>query len=183
MDLAQVCAVLDALEKADVPYWVGGGWGVDILAGRQTREHRDLDISIEASAEQRALDALDALGFVVETDWRPSRVEVAAPGAQWVDVHPVEFDDQGNGRQHDLDGGWFDYPAAAFTSAVIAGRRIPCLTVAQQVVFHSFYPPRQVDLHDLALLRTLDQATPADQEVAGCSPCSSSTITKSCAGE
>lgn len=167
MDFAAVLAVLTELDTAGVRHWVGGGWGVDVLVGRQTRDHRDLDLNIDAADEQRALAALGRLGFVVETDQRPARVELAAPGALWVDLHPVEFDEHGNGRQHDLDGGWFEYPVGVFTSAVIDGHRIPCLTVAKQLAFHSFYPPRPIDLHDIALLRTLDDA-PADQGGTWC---------------
>jgi hypothetical protein len=44
MDAADVIAVLDALDEAAVRHWVGGGWGVAALAGRQTRSHRDLDL-------------------------------------------------------------------------------------------------------------------------------------------
>ncbi len=155
MDLAAVLSVSHALDAADVRYWVGGGWGVDILAGRQTREHRDLDISIDHTTQAATVAALTALGYTLETDQFPSRAEFVAPGVGWVDVHPVELDGHGGGRQHDLTGGWFEYPAGCFTSAVIDGHTIPCLTAAQQLVFHTFYEPRPVDLHDIALLRDL----------------------------
>jgi aminoglycoside-2''-adenylyltransferase len=155
MDLAAVVAVLDALEAAKVRHWVGGGWGVDVLAGRQTRDHRDLDISIDHTAQARTVTALGDLGYTLETDQFPSRAEFARPGVGWVDVHPVELDENGGGRQHDLVGGWFDYPPGCFTTAVIDGRDVPCLTVEQQLVFHSFYEPRPVDVHDIALLNGL----------------------------
>lgn len=44
-DLAFVIALL---ENADITYWVDGGWGVDLLAGKQTREHRDIDINFDS---------------------------------------------------------------------------------------------------------------------------------------
>jgi Aminoglycoside-2''-adenylyltransferase len=108
-----VIRVLDALDEAGVRHWVGGGWGVDALAGRQTRAHRDLDLNIDAADLDRGLAALGLLGYVPETDWLPSRVELRAPGDRWVDVHPVAFDSGGHGRQHDMDGGYFEYPAAS----------------------------------------------------------------------
>ena len=37
VDAADVIGVLDALDEAGVRSWVGGGWGVAALAGRQTR--------------------------------------------------------------------------------------------------------------------------------------------------
>jgi lincosamide nucleotidyltransferase A/C/D/E len=43
---SQVLALLDLVEAAGVQAWVAGGWGVDALAGRQTRRHYDLDLLI-----------------------------------------------------------------------------------------------------------------------------------------
>jgi len=155
MDIEAVLSVLHALDTADARYWVGGGWGVDVLVGRRTRDHRDLDISIDHTAHDRTVAALTGLGYTLETDQFPSRGEFACPGIGWVDVHPVELDADGGGRQHDLVGGWFEYPPGCFTTAVIDGHEIPCLTAAQQLTFHSFYEPRPVDLHDIALLTEL----------------------------
>jgi hypothetical protein len=86
VDAEDVIQVLDALDAAGVRHWVGGGWGVAALAGRQTRQHRDLDLNIDAADLGRCLAALGGLGYVAETDWLPSRIEVAAPGDRWVDV-------------------------------------------------------------------------------------------------
>jgi lincosamide nucleotidyltransferase A/C/D/E len=44
-------AVLDVLEALGIKYWVEGGWGVDILTGRQNREHRDIDIDFDGRQE------------------------------------------------------------------------------------------------------------------------------------
>src|SRR3954462_9576165 len=107
MSAAEVLRVLAVLERA----WVAGGWGVDALVGEQTREHRDLDLAIDADGEADALATLAGLGYVIETDWRPARVELAAPGSRWVDLHPVRFGADGHGRQAELDGGCFEYPS------------------------------------------------------------------------
>jgi lincosamide nucleotidyltransferase A/C/D/E len=155
MDAAEVLAVLDALAGAGCRAWVAGGWGVDALVGRQTRPHRDLDLAVDAGGEASALEALIRRGYVIETDWRPVRVEAAAPGNRWVDLHPVVFDEAGDGVQSGLDGGTFFYPAACFVTGTIAGRRVGCLSVEQQLAFHSGYERRDVDVADLALLRAL----------------------------
>jgi lincosamide nucleotidyltransferase A/C/D/E len=151
-----VIQVLDALDEAGVRHWVGGGWGVAALAGRQTRAHRDLDLNIDADDLHRGLAALGRLGYVPETDWLPSRVELRAPGDRWVDVHPVAFDSGGHGRQHDMDGGYFEYPRGVFVSGLIAGRVVGCLSAPQQRHFHTGYEPRPQDVHDLAQLDQLD---------------------------
>lgn len=75
--------VLDRLDEDGVPLCVAGGWGVDALA---------------------AVDTLAGLGYVPETDWLPVRLEVAAAGRGWVDLHPVEVAADGHGVQRGPDG-------------------------------------------------------------------------------
>ena len=157
MKAADVIAVLDALEQAGIRHWAGGGWGIVALTGHQTRDHRDLDLAVDADDLAAGLRVLDGLGYAVETDWLPVRVELAAPGARWVDLHPVTFGSGGHGRQPDLDGGHFCYPPGAFTAGTIAGRPVPCLSAAQQRRFRTGYPLRPQDHHDLAELDRLDQ--------------------------
>jgi hypothetical protein len=54
---SDVLAVRDVLSRAGCRTWVGGGWGVDALAGRQTRPHRDLDLAVDADHELAAIEA------------------------------------------------------------------------------------------------------------------------------
>lgn len=155
MTATEVHAVLDGLAAAGCRAWIGGGWGVDALVGVQSRPHRDLDLSIPAEMEAVALEVLGGLGYRIETDWRPVRVEVVAADRGRVDLHPLTFDQGGNGHQAGLDGASFTYPADCFTTGTIGGRKVGCLSVAQQILFHSGYEPRDVDLADLALLHRL----------------------------
>ncbi|MFD7713423.1 nucleotidyltransferase domain-containing protein [Streptomyces sp. NPDC059786] len=161
MDIADLFDVLDALRSANVPCWVAGGWGVDVLVGRRTRAHRDVDLALDAATEAAAIEALAALDYRIETDQRPARAELAAPGRRWVDLHPVAFDALGVGRQADLQDGYFLYPQGAFTVGRIRGRTVPCLSVAQQLAFRRGYALRDVDHHDIALLRGLDGTSAA----------------------
>ncbi|MBG0851449.1 hypothetical protein I2W78_06210 [Streptomyces spinoverrucosus] len=155
MNIADLFDLLDILESADAPHWVAGGWGVDVLVGRQTRAHRDVDLALDAASEAATVDALEAFGYRVETEQRPTRVELAAPGQRWVDLHPVVFDAEGVGRQADLDGDFFLYPHGAFAVGTLQGRVIPCLSVSKQLAFRSGYTLRDVDRHDIALLENL----------------------------
>jgi lincosamide nucleotidyltransferase A/C/D/E len=155
MDLGEVLAVLAYLIEAGCSVWVAGGWGVDALVGRQTRLHRDLDLALDAHNQTVALHTLERRGYRVATDWRPVRVELIADGRGWVDVHPVVFDAAGHGRQADLGGGHFDYPPEAFDKGALGGVCVPCLSREQQLLFHTGYEPRPVDLLDLALLEGL----------------------------
>ncbi|MET8090042.1 aminoglycoside adenylyltransferase [Micromonospora sp. NPDC005220] len=174
MNADEVHAVLDALAVAGCEAWISGGWGVDALVGRQTRPHRDLDLAIAAEHESAALQALSRLGYVVETDWRPVRVEVVADGRGRVDLHPLRFDQAGHGHQAGLDGSSFRWPKECFTTGTIAGRPVTCISVDQQLLFHSGYEPRDVDRADLASLRKLVPASaPAGDIVRQCPPPSS----------
>jgi lincosamide nucleotidyltransferase A/C/D/E len=155
MPAAIVLEVLEALSINGCEAWVLGGWGVDALVGRETRPHRDLDLAIDADKEAVAMTALAGLGFVVETDWRPVRVELRAPSSRFVDLHPVAFDRDGNGRQAGLNGGFYEYPRGCFTTGHVAGLPVACATVALQLTSHAGYEPRDIDRHDLDLLRNL----------------------------
>ena len=150
-----MCDVLDALDRAGVRHWVAGGWGVDALVGAQTRAHRDLDLAVDAADHDACMEALSRLGYLIETDWLPVRVEVAATGDRWVDVHPVGFDAQGVGLQGDSTGTHFRYPPTAFVTRLLGGRAVPCLSADQQLLFHSGYELRPQDEHDLRQLSTL----------------------------
>lgn len=151
----EVVEVLDALEGTGVSHWVGGGWGVDVLVGRETRPHRDLDLAVDTDDYGACMAALTGLGYTVETDWLPVRVELAASGDRWVDVHPLRFDAEGRGIQGDPAGTHFLYPHTAFAAGRLGGRSVPCLSADQQQLFHSGYELRPQDEHDLQLLATL----------------------------
>jgi lincosamide nucleotidyltransferase A/C/D/E len=151
----QVAVVLDALDHEGVRYWVAGGWGVALLTGRQTRAHRDLDLVVDSEDFARCREVLDRLGYVVESDWWPVRVELKGPQASWVDLHPLPFDDEGHARLVLLDGSAVDYPPDAFTTGVLNGRVTPCLSVEQQRVVHRGYELQSDDRHDLAQLDRL----------------------------
>jgi len=148
--------VLETLAQAEVPAWVVGGWGVDALAGRVTREHRDLDLAVRADDLERAVAAVEGLGYTVETDWLPVRVELGGGPGGWVDLHPLAFDAAGNGVLTGLDGATFHYPAGDFTQGVIGGRLVQCISPRLQRRFHQGYEPRARDLHDLRVLEALE---------------------------
>jgi len=155
MSLEHLLEVLAAVERVGCRYWLEGGWGIDVLVGRQTRPHRDVDIDVDGAFEDEVLTALGDLGYAVETDWRPNRVELAAPGRGWVDVHPLILDDMGNARQVALGGGWHEFPRSFFTVGHLNGVVVPCFTVEAQRFFHRGYELRDVDRHDLAELDRL----------------------------
>ena len=154
--VAQVVLVCAGLADAGVRFWLVGGWGVDALAATQTRPHRDLDLLVDARDEATTVDVLAELGYTVETDWRPIRVELVRPGWGWVDVHPVVFDAAGDGVQAGPAGTEYRYPPSIFTVGRVGGIVVGCVSLAAQRTAHQGYALRAQDVHDLAVLDGLD---------------------------
>ena len=48
-----------------VPWWIAGGWAIDLFLGRQTREHEDIDVQI-LRRDQQAVRALFGVWDVQE---------------------------------------------------------------------------------------------------------------------
>lgn len=158
---ADVRELLDVLAGVGVEPWIDGGWGVDALLGRQTREHRDVDVVIEDRDEPAMRQTLTHQGFT----------EVPMPYS--TAVHSVwQHED---GREVDLhvvemtgDGGVFGdegvYPAAGFRGrGVIDGRPVRCITAEIQMEFHRGYELRAHDYQDMWLLHTeLNVALPPE---------------------
>jgi lincosamide nucleotidyltransferase A/C/D/E len=68
MKADDVLSVLAILRSAGTDIWVGGGWGIDALLGRQTRQHRDLDLMHRESQEPAVVAALAEAGFAETLD-------------------------------------------------------------------------------------------------------------------
>lgn len=60
--------IINLLEDSNIKYWIDGGWGVDILAGKQTRNHRDIDVDFDAQHTEELLKILLKYGYEVDTD-------------------------------------------------------------------------------------------------------------------
>jgi lincosamide nucleotidyltransferase A/C/D/E len=56
MDAAALLEVIDCLEGQGVDVWLDGGWGVDALLERETREHDDLDLVAELRDSDRIIE-------------------------------------------------------------------------------------------------------------------------------
>ena len=63
MHALDVVELLGWLDEHGIDVWLNGGWGVDALLGRQTREHADLDITISAADRAAYTAATEAAGF------------------------------------------------------------------------------------------------------------------------
>jgi hypothetical protein len=70
------------LSALQAPWWVAGGWALDLFVGRQSRAHKDLDIGILRRDALEVLSALSCWEFFEAKDGLLSRLrEGDTPGA------------------------------------------------------------------------------------------------------
>jgi len=152
----EVVRVVDVLETQGLHVWLDGGWGVDALVGRQTRRHEDLDIAILLSEADAVITALTGLGYRVHDDAMPTRLDLRDDQDHRVDLHPLTFDEHGNGLQQLPDGRFGTYTAEGLTgSGSVGNRPVRCLSRDLQLRFHAGYDLDDDDLRDIELLRHL----------------------------
>lgn len=147
-----VLAVVDVLEERAILVSVAGGWAIDALVGRVTREHGDLDLAIDTTLVDRAIGVLGRIGLRVDLDERPARLTLG-DGRRAIDLHPVAWGSDGTGIQDGFAGERFTYPPGSTDAAGrIGGRTVRCLTPELLIAFHLGYEPRPIDRQDMAAL-------------------------------
>jgi lincosamide nucleotidyltransferase A/C/D/E len=154
MDAGGVVKVVELLERHGIDVWIDGGWGVDALFGRQTREHDDLDLVAELRDSERIIEFLRGLGYELVAGGAPKSFVLVDDAGRQVDVHPVTFDADGGGV-YQMDGGrtWV-YPAEGFSGrGRVGGRAVRCLSPEVQVLVHAGYELGEKDYRELFLLR------------------------------
>lgn len=159
--------VIELFENTGITYWLDGGWGVDILAGKQTRIHRDIDINFDAQHTEKLLNVLLNLGYKIDTDWKPVRIELYSDELGYLDIHPFVLSEDGTSKQADLEGGWYEFEKDYFGSAFFEGKTIPCISLKGQRVFHSGY-----ELRDKDLLASLSNVVVYYDGISVCEPVS-----------
>ena len=161
---SDVLDVLDALSAEGVPAWVAGGWGIDALLGEQTRTHHDLDVVLELrdGVQAAVVRALAGHGYQLITEERfdhlpmPVRWVMNDGGGRTVDLLPVSF----------TDSVFSGDETSVFSSGLIAGRVVPCLSVPVQLQLHAGYGLDESARRDVTLLheRFAGSSRPAPPE-------------------
>jgi lincosamide nucleotidyltransferase A/C/D/E len=142
------------LESVGVPVWIDGGWAVDALLGMQTRPHADLDIALETRLLSALRSALGTRGFasLPRDDERAWNFVLGTRAGVQVDVHAFTFDENGDGVYGPPENG--DYYCADALSGIgtIDGRPVRCISPQWLVRFHTGYPLKEKDFHDVKAL-------------------------------
>lgn len=154
MDAQSLVEVVERLEQDGIDVWLDGGWGVDALLERETREHDDLDLVAELRHSDRIIAVLEDLGYELVDGAPPVSFVLVDRRGRQVDVHPVTFDAEGGGVYELRQGGQWVYPAQGFTGkGTVAARPVRCLTPEVQVLVHAGYELTDKDYRELHLLR------------------------------
>jgi hypothetical protein len=59
--------LLKVMHGFDAPWWIAGGWALDLWMGRETRTHQDVDVAILRGDQQKLYEALSAWGLYYAT--------------------------------------------------------------------------------------------------------------------
>lgn len=149
--------IINLLKDSNIKYWIDGGWGVDILAGKQTRNHRDIDVDFDAQHTEELLKILLKYGYEVDTDWKPVRIELYSEKYGYLDIHPFILNEDGTSKQADLEGGFYEFEKDFFSNAIFEGKTIPCISLKGQKIFHSGYELRDKDKQDISVLEGISK--------------------------
>ncbi len=169
---SELLRVLAALSVEGLPHWVAGGWGLDILAGAQTRRHGDLDLLIDRfdAVLPDVARVLEGIGYRRLSDlggiaWFPRaavfedeahhHIEVVGVDRAVLDAGRRLFGppEEGTPPGDDLA----EVPAALVTKATYRSIHVPCLSVAAQRFFHTGYRRRPQDLHATTVLEMIER--------------------------
>lgn len=155
MAVEDAADLLAGLDDHGVDVCVGGGWAVDALLQEQTRDHADLDLWLPAAHLERLFVALAERGIDRILPWpgdRPWNFVLHDGGHLEVDLHLYELRPDGSVHYGSAVDG-FTFPAEALDGrGVIAGTAVRCEDPRWAVRWHTGYPPRAADRHDVPLL-------------------------------
>jgi lincosamide nucleotidyltransferase A/C/D/E len=154
MKAQDVVEIVQLLERNDIGVWLDGGWGVDALLEEQTRPHKDLDLVVALSDVPRMRALLAERGFRLIEGGPPMSLVLADEKGRHIDVHPVTWDEQGNGIYRMQNGQDCVYPASGFAgSGSVLGQRVRCLTAETQMFLcHTGYELSEKDCREMGAL-------------------------------
>lgn len=161
--IAVISEIGRALDAAEIGWWLFGGWGLDALVGRITRDHGDIEVWVEMAKATPARRALEAYGFAALGTQPPEESqEFERQGMGLSTAFFVRGDD---GWAHP-EGRWSDwrFPPGSFGTATgkLGGQVVPVMSASGMLAMKTQYaglrngkPLREKDRLDLPTLRAL----------------------------
>jgi lincosamide nucleotidyltransferase A/C/D/E len=142
-----------------------GGWGIDALLGRQTREHKDLDILLLRDDIVRGNELLEKAGYQLKELWSENcqvidkqgiTIDTAyvlhnAEGFE-IDVHAFHFiEDQVIPDWDDTEG--FQITKASLDyNGSIADVQVRCISAQLQFLFQTGYAMLDYQVQDMRMV-------------------------------
>ena len=148
MTTQDVVEIYLLLAARGIDLWIDGGFCVDALVGRATREHSDLDIAVERQDADELCAVLANEGFakLAREDSSPWSF-VLSDGRRNVDVHVFAYDESG---KH-IYG--IEYPFGSLTgTGELDGVKISCVAPEWMFRFKTAYAPTAKDIADVTAL-------------------------------
>ena len=153
MTAADVLEIVTVIEQAGIDVWLDGGWAIDALVRKHTRQHEDLDVVVALNKVETIKQVLGERGFKVTEDELPTRLAMRNTKGHNVDFHTVTFDKGGGGIQKLQDGRSYRYPPEGFAGiGEVGGQKVKCITAEVQAECHYGYQPDDKDRHDMQVL-------------------------------
>jgi lincosamide nucleotidyltransferase A/C/D/E len=153
VEASEVVTIVRGLVGVDL--CLSGGWAVDALLGRQTRDHSDLDVWLPAAHLEPAFAGLVRLGIDRIRPWpgdRPWNFVLHDGGRLRLDLHLYEVRADGDLHYGSAVAGE-TFPAEALGGrGTVGGLDVRCEAPAWSVRWHTGYPARDQDRHDVPLL-------------------------------
>ena len=162
MSAARVRELYQLLAAEGVRCWIVGGWGIDALLGRQSREHKDLDVLLVRSEHMRAWRLLQSAGFSLDYRWEENQND-AWGGPERTALPTAYVLTDGDGGQvdihvlrDDLSPMWVtdrELEAGALdASGTIDGLTVACMSATMQRTAHTGYDLPEDQQRDLQML-------------------------------
>lgn len=136
-DVLSLCGLL---QENGITVWIDGGWCVDALLGKQTREHPDLDIAVHRNDNAKLRNLLENNGYqeVSRNDSSEWMYVMRSTDGKQVDVHAFEYDDNGK----NIYG--VAYPHGSLTGkGKINGQEVNCIDPKWMYTFKTAYEPKE----------------------------------------
>jgi len=137
------------LRANSITIWIDGGWCVDALIGKQTREHSDLDIAVHRKDNARLRMLFENNHYTEEERYDSSEFMyvMKSEAGKYFDVHVFEYDDNGNNTYG------IEYPFGSLTgTGVIDGQVVNCIDPDGRLKFKTGYKQKEKDLQDLSVM-------------------------------
>lgn len=149
-----VINLYNGLEDLGIKVWLDGGWGVDALLEKETRDHSDVDVVVQQKDVVGLRKYLESNGYedVERDDTRVWNFVLGNAHGKLIDIHVIVLDERGNGVYGPAENNVM-YPADSLTGmGKINGQSVRCLSANYQVESHGGYQLKEKDYKDVKSL-------------------------------